>query len=422
LGAAHPPRTDWEDRTIFVERRSFARATPAMVRAINQRSVVEAIQHHGALSRSQVARVVGLSKPTVSEVFTELLAAGLLRGVGSTLGNQGPRASLYEVNNEAAWVVGIDVGRRWVRAALADLSGTIVTRQDERVRLRSRQTLLHQIGGIARAVTKDRELDWEQVTQVTVGSPGVMDPSRGRMVLAANLPGWERQGIVEAIRTEFATAVQIENDVNLAALGELWKGHGRSCDQFAYLWIGTGVGLGLVIDGRLYRGAHGLAGEIGHLPIGLDGASPGRPDPGGPGGPGWFASAAVADAIVRLASSRGMAGPLTLRSVFSLARKGDPLAREVVEVEAKLLARAVSTIAAVMDPEMVILGGGVGHNGDLLLEPIERELQAITPLSMRVVTSALGTDAVLHGAVSTAVTAAWDQLLGTAGADQPAAG
>jgi predicted NBD/HSP70 family sugar kinase len=394
-----------------------------MVRAINQRSVVEAIQHHGALSRSQVARVVGLSKPTVSEVFNELLSAGLLRGVGSTLGNQGPRASLFEVNDEATWVVGIDVGRRWVRAALADLSGKIVARQDERVRLRSRQTLLHQIGGIARAVTKDRELDWEQVTQVTVGSPGVVDPSRGRMVLAANLPGWERQGIVEAIRTEFATAVQIENDVNLAALGELWQGHGRTCDHFAYLWIGTGVGLGLVIDGRLHRGAHGLAGEIGHLPIGIDEADHGRPGAAGPGdptGPGWFASAAVSDAIVRLASSRGMAGPLTLRSVFSLARKGDPLAREVVEVEAKLLARAVSTIAAVMDPEMVILGGGVGHNGDLLLAPIERELQAITPLSMRVVTSALGTDAVLHGAVGTAVAAAWDQLLGTAGPDQPA--
>lgn len=385
-----------------------------MVRAINQRSVVAAIQHHGALSRSQVARVVGLSKPTVSEVFTELLAAGLLRGVGSTLGNQGPRASLFEVNNEAAWVVGIDVGRRWVRAALADLSGKIVTRRDERVRLRSSQSLLHQIGAIARAVSAERELAWEQVTQVTVGSPGVVDPSRGRLVLAANLPGWERQGIVEAIRTELGTDIQIENDVNLAALGELWKGHGRTCENFAYLWIGTGVGLGLIIDGRLHRGAHGLAGEIGHLPIDLGRAPAGA---AGPIGPGWFASSAVADAIVRLATTRGMAGSVTLRSVFSLARKGDPLAREVVEVEARLLARAVSTIAAVVDPEMVVLGGGVGHNGDLLLEPIERELASITPLSMRVVTSALGTDAVLHGAVGTAVSAAWDHLLGPAGRD-----
>lgn len=407
--AAAPPER--EVRTIFVERRTFARATPAMVRAINQRSVVEAIQHHGALSRSQAARVVGLSKPTVSEVFTELLAAGLLRGVGSTVGNQGPRASLYEVNNQAAWVVGIDVGRRWVRAALADLSGQIVARKDERVRLRSSQSLLHQIGGIARAVGAERELDWEQVAQVTVGSPGVVDPARERLVLAANLPGWERQGIVEAIRTEFATDVQIENDVNLAALGELWKGHGRSCDSFAYLWIGTGVGLGLIIDGELHRGAHGLAGEIGHLPIGLD------EPPAAAAGRGWFASSAVAEAIVRLASTRGVDGPLTLRSVFSLARKGDPLAREVVEVEARLLARAVSTIAAVLDPELVILGGGVGHNGDLLLEPMERELRSITPLTVRVVTSALGTDAVLHGAVGTAVSAAWDRLLGS-----PAAG
>lgn len=396
-----------------------------MVRAINQRSVVEAIQHHGALSRSQVARVVGLSKPTVSEVFTELLAAGLLRGVGSTLGNQGPRASLYEVNNEASWVVGIDVGRRWVRAALADLAGTIVARRDERVRLRSSQTLLHQIGNLAREVTKERELNWEQVSQVTVGSPGVVDPTRNRMMLAASLPGWERQGIVEAIRTELATEVHIENDVNLAALGELWSGHGRTCDHFAYLWIGTGVGLGLIIDGKLYRGAHGLAGEIGHLPIGLtEGEHALAEEAPGSGPPrrGWFARSAVADAVVRLAAARGMAGQPTLRSVFALARKGDPLAREVVEAEARLLAQAVSTIAAVMDPELVILGGGVGHNGDLLLEPIERELSRLTPLSMRVVTSALGTDAVLRGAVGTAVSAAWDRLLGApAPAEQPPA-
>ena len=363
--------------------------------------------------------MVGLSKPTVSEVFTELLAAGLLRGVGSTLGNRGPRASLFEVNNEAAWVVGIDVGRRWVRAALADLAGTIVARRDEPVRLRSSHSLLNQIGRIGRAVSEDRELAWEQVTQVTVGSPGVVDPARGRLVLAANLPGWERQGIVEAIRTEFATGVQIENDVNLAALGELWKGNGRTCDNFAYFWIGTGVGLGLIIDGRLHRGAHGLAGEIGNLPIDVAGAS-GRATRADPTEPGWFASSAVADAIVRLASARGLAGRrVTLRNVFLLARKGDPLAREIVEMEARLLARAVSAIAAVVDPELVILGGGVGHNGDLLLEPIERELQAITPLSVRVVTSALGTDAVLHGAVGTAVSAAWDQLLGAASPDAP---
>jgi predicted NBD/HSP70 family sugar kinase len=245
----------------------------------------------------------------------------------------------------------------------------------------------------------------------------VVDPSRGRLVLAANLPGWERQGIVEAIRTEFDTSVHIENDVNLAALGELWKGLGRTRDNFAYLWIGTGVGLGLVIDGRLYRGAHGLAGEIGHLPIGIGEEPVAAADEAGPAGRGWFASSAVADAIVQLASTRGMTGPLTLRSVFSLARKGDPLAREVVEVEAKLLARAVSTIAAVVDPELVILGGGVGHNGDLLVEPIERELRSITPLSMPVVTSALGTDAVLHGAVGTAISAAWDELLGSANPD-----
>lgn len=384
-----------------------------MVRAINRRSVVEAIGHHGALSRSQAARAVGLSKPTASEVITDLFAAGLLREAGSTHGTQGPKAVLYEVNNEAAFVIGIDLGRRWVRAALADLSGTIVARHDERARLRSNQTLLDQIGAIARTVMRDRELDWGQVAQVTVGSPGVVDPARGLVMLAANLPGWERQGMVESIRAQFESAVDIENDVNLAALGELWQGHGRQCDNFAYLWIGTGVGLGLVIDGRLHRGAHGLAGEIGYLPIGPD-----QDPPPGKQWPSWFASPAVAEAIEALATARGMDRLPTLRTVFSLARKGDSLARDVVDVVSGLVARAVSTVAGVVDPEMIILGGGVGHNGDLLLHPIETALRTLTPLSVTVATSALGTDAVLHGAVGTAVSAAWGRLLDTPAAEE----
>jgi predicted NBD/HSP70 family sugar kinase len=338
--------------------------------------------------------------------------------VGETRGSQGPRASLYEVNNDATWVVGIDVGRRWVRAAIANLSGEIVARIDEPARLRSEKTLLEQIRTIARTVASEHGIAWPDVSQVVVGSPGVVDPERKLLMLSASLPGWERQGMVESIRAEFeGTEVQFENDVNLAALGELSKGHGRGCSHFAYLWIGSGVGLGLVINGQLYRGARGLAGEIGSMPIGLDAApTDDRMQPG------WFDSQTVAAAIDRLAASRDE-GPLTLQRVFSLARKGDPLAREVVDLEAKLLARAIAAIVAVVDPELVVLGGGVGHNGDLLLQPIERELRTITPLSARLLNSALGADAVLHGAVGTAVSAAWDSLLAGVGGDsEPAEG
>lgn len=377
--------------------------------------MVEALQQRGPLSRSQAARVVGLSKPTVSAVFNELIDAGLLGDVGSTRGTQGPRASLYEVNNDATWVVGIDVGRRWVRAAVSNLSGELVARIDEPARLRSDRTLLEQIGAIARKAAAERDLPWSKVSQVAVGSPGVVDPERRLMMLSATLPGWERQGMVEAIRGEFeGTEVHIENDVNLAALGELWKGHGRGGDNFAYLWIGSGVGLGIVINGALYRGARGLAGEIGNMPIGSD--EPHEVTADHPW-PGWYDSPAIRAAIGRVAASRGEQS-VSLENVFSYARHGDALGREVVELEAKLLARAIAAIIGVLDPELVILGGGVGHNGDLLLQPIERELRLLTPLQTRLLNSALGTDAVLHGAIGTAVSAAWDSLLGTVGSDE----
>jgi predicted NBD/HSP70 family sugar kinase len=287
-----------------------------------------------------------------------------------------------------------------------------VARIDEPARLRSEKTLLEQIGTIARAVAAEHGVAWSDVSQVAVGSPGVVDPERRLMMLSANLPGWERQGMVESIRAEFdGTEVQIENDVNLAALGELWKGHGRGCDNFAYFWIGSGVGLGLIINGQLYRGARGLAGEIGHLPIGLD-----EPPADDRPHPGWFDSQVVAEAIEALAASRDE-GPLTLQRVFSLARKGDALARAVVDLEAKLMARAIASIVGVMDPELVILGGGVGHNGDLLLQPIERELRVLTPVSARLLNSALGADAVLHGAIGTAVAAAWGSMLASVGGE-----
>ena len=221
------------------------------------------------------------------------------------------------------------------------------------------------------------------------------------MALAPNLPGWGRTGLVEAVRAELGTNLSFENDVNLAAIGERWRGHGRDASSFVYLWVGTGVGMGLVLDGELYRGTHGAAGEIAYLPLGAadphDRAIRRR---------GSFEETASAAAIVRSAQDLGMAPPLTPKKIFAAARKGDPLAAAAVEAEGARLALGIAAIAPVVDPELVILGGGIGGNGDLLVEPIELELRSISPFFPRIVVSELGGDAVLHGAVSTALDAA----------------
>jgi predicted NBD/HSP70 family sugar kinase len=379
--------------------------TPSLLRAINERSVLELIHRRGPLSRAQVARVSGLSKPTVSLALTGLLDARLVREVGRSRGERGPSALLYELNPAAGWVVGIDVGRRWARAAIADIAGTIVARRDERAKVGSARTLITQIGSVARRLAGEAGVDWAQVTHAVLGSPGVFDPARDYVAMAPNLPGWSRHGLVDAVRAELGTNVTFENDVNMAALAEREHGHGRNVDTFVFLAVGTGVGMALVIDGRLYRGAHGAAGEIAYLPIGVG-------DPRDPSNRrrGAFEEAAAAAGIVRTARELGYANPTTAERIFAAARRGDAIARRVVQIEADRLALAIASITPVVDPELVILGGGIGRNGDLLLEPIEHELRRLLPFRPRVVVSALGEEAVLQGAIAIALEIARERV------------
>src|SRR5947208_8100986 len=172
---------------------------------MNERTVLELIRRAGPISRAQIARDTGLSKPTVSLALSSLLAAGLAREVGRSSGGKGPSAALYELDPTAGWVVGIDVGRRWVRAAIADISGGIVARRDERARARSAGTLIGQIGRVAHELAAEAGLRWKQVSHASIGSPGVFDPARGLVEMAANLPGRGRHGIVEDGRAELGT-------------------------------------------------------------------------------------------------------------------------------------------------------------------------------------------------------------------------
>jgi predicted NBD/HSP70 family sugar kinase len=378
--------------------------TPSLLRAINARTILELVQRSGPVSRAQVARDSGLSKPTVSLGLAALLEAGLVREVGRSSGGRGPSAVLYELNPEAGWVAGIDVGRRWVRAAIADITGTIVARRHERAKVSSAGALIGQIGAIAHGLAGDAGIGWDQVVHATVGSPGVFEPTRGAVTLAPNLPGWGRHGLVEALHGELGTQVGVENDVNLAAVGERWKGLGRGVRDFGFLSIGTGVGMGLVLGGELYRGSRGAAGEVGYLPIGSDPHDPHVRRRGA------FEEATNAAGVVRTARQAGMTGPLTPQKVFALARRGDPTACEVVATEARRLALGLAVVVAVVDLELVVIGGGIGGNADLLLEPVERELRALSPLRPRLAASALGEDAVLQGAVATALAAAQDWL------------
>jgi predicted NBD/HSP70 family sugar kinase len=378
--------------------------TPRLLRAINERALLDRLRLAGPMSRAQLARDTGLSKPTVSNALANLERAGLVRVVGRAAPVRGRSALLYEHDPTAAYVVGIDIGRSWVRVAAADLSGTIVARRDERNRARSATSLVRAVDALAHEVVGAAGLTWGRVAHTVVGGPGVFDPGSGRLRHAPNLPGWSRPGLVDALRDALPPSIALDNDANLAAIGERAYGRGREVDNFVYVFVGTGVGMGIVIEGSLYRGAHGAAGEVAYAPLPGDDAQRALSE----GDPharlrGILEEAASADAIVRTARALGMRGRLSAKRIFSAARTGDAVALATVEAEAERLALVVGTVAAILDPELIVLGGGVGGNLDLLRPRLEARLEQLTPLEAKIAEGELGQDATVLGAIATAL-------------------
>ena len=377
------------------------------MRELNQRAVLNRLRAGGPATRPQVAKDTGLSKPTVGQALADLEERGLVRAAGRHSAGPGRSAVLYEANPAAGHVLGVDIGRERIRLAVADLAGTMVSRLDERNRCRSATSLVRTVRELAAHTVRTAGLTRGDVVATVVGSPGVPDP-RGRVLHhAPNLPGWGRKGLLDELDAVLGPGLVVENDANLAAVGERERGTARGVDVFVCVTVGTGIGMGIVVNGQLFRGGHGAAGEVGYLPYGWPAG--GMPGPeADPPPQGMLEQAAAARSVVEIAAANGVQGVRTARDVFRLARSGDAGAWRAVEEEAARLAFVVASVAAVIDPELVVLGGGIGSNTDLLQEPLERALARTTPLAPRIVAGELGEDAVLVGAIATALGTARD--------------
>lgn len=370
------------------------------LRSNNERLLLEHLRAAGPTSRAQLARDTGLSKPTVSHALAALEEHGLVRPAGTIAAERGRTALLYEPNPTAAYVLGIDIGRARLRAAVADLSGEILARTDVPNRERTATAVADAAAQAAGQAMSVAEVPAESVLHAAVGTPGVFDPEDGRVRYAVNLPGWGRAGLFARIRERLGgIEISVHNDANLAALGEYDFGAGRHSRLFVYVLIGTGLGVGIVANGQLFTGAHGAAGEVGFLPVSFSAPS----QPADAHSRGELEEAVSADAVVRAARELGLTGRLTAKRVFDEARAGHPAAVAAVRQEGERIAHVVAAISAVIDPDVVVLGGGVGHSADLMLDPVRDVLHRSTPLHPVVAASELGDDAVLLGALTTAL-------------------
>ena len=378
------------------------------LRVNNERVLLERLRASGAASRAELSRVTGISKPTVSAALGNLEQAGLVRETGemAVTAGRGRSAVLYEVNPTAGYVVGIDIGRSRIRVALADLEGSICGRREVRNLVDGAagpESIVATATQLAREVVAEAGLDWSHVVHTVVGTPGVFDPASNEVRYAGSLPGWGRSGVVDSLRRELGTELSVHNDANLAALGEYVFGAGQGCPLLVFLMVGTGIGAGIVVDGKLFAGANGAAGEVGYLPF-AGGGPVSAQEPQDPYSVrGMLDAATGGSAVTALASAAGMTAAGSPKDVFDAARAGDRAALDVVRMEGRRLAHAVAAIAAMLDPALVILGGGVGDNADLLLDPIYESLAELTPLRPTIAPSSLGGDAVLIGAIATAL-------------------
>jgi predicted NBD/HSP70 family sugar kinase len=357
-------------------------ATPPLLRNLNERTVLEAIRAGAPISRAQISRRSGISKPTVSAALQSLLDAGLVREAAVGPDGPGYGAVYFEPVVDAALVLGLDLGARFVRGAVCDLAGTIRARQDVELTFAAVPDAIDAIGRLQASLLGPSVLDPDLVDSVVVGVPGVVEQETGVLRLAENVEGLEGREFGSELQSALGLPVTLENDINLAALGEQWQGVARGVDDFVFLSIGTGMGAGVVLRGELHRGRHGAAGEIDFALAGIEETL----DPAGP--------------QVSVLASQVTGNPADPRTVFGAARKGDRAAATVVAELARRIAAHVAPIAAVVDVELVVLGGGIGANGDLLLDPVSRLLSDWLPFPPRVEVSTLGEAAVLTGALA----------------------
>jgi predicted NBD/HSP70 family sugar kinase len=241
-------------------------------------------------------------------------------------------------------------------------------------------------------------LEDAHIDSAVIGVPGVVDAESG-FVRVTHYTSLEGRPIRDELAARLDLPVTLDNDINLAALGEHWLGIARGVDDFAFLSVGTGLGAGIVLHGEIHRGRNGAAGEVDLVSAGLDDDL----DP---------CAAAVSALAERLATGAAtvLVPPYDARAVFTAARSGDAVACKVVEEEARRIALHIAPIAAVTDVALIVIGGGIGANGDLILDPIRDRLKQWLPFPPSVEVSTLGEAAVLSGALAVGLRAAADNV------------
>ena len=374
------------------------------MREANTRELLRLVRHHAPCSRADLVRLSGLTAPTVSALIEALQNSGVVKFIGDGKPNGGRPPRLIEFNGEHAFIVGVDIGGSNVRIALADLRGKIRGRWSRELGVRrTPKVVIDLIAEGVRELCRQTGIPPKKILELASGAPGISDLKTGRVVSAPNLTGWHDVPLRDLLRENTGIPTTIDNDVNLAALGEHWCGVARNVGDFVFLALGTGLGAGIMMRGQLHHGTNWSAGELGYMMI------PGLPHyPLAVDRLGSLESAIGGKSIERAwrenAPLKNNSLHVRATEILQMGEKGDRAARDLLESSAEHLAVAITNMNLVLDVSLVVLGGGVAN--EALRKVTASYLSRNEFARPKLVLSSLGADAQLMGALRLALLAA----------------
>ncbi|KOP71950.1 ROK family transcriptional regulator [Cytobacillus solani] len=381
------------------------------LKTTNKKVVLQCIKENQPISRAEIASKLQISKPTVSLLVDELVQENwvLEKGIGMASSQGGRRPIQLCFNEKAGYVIGTDIGGTKVKTVICDLIGNIICSSSFKTNHYLQTGLLKQIHKEINCMIQTYQLDSSKMLGMGVGIPGITEPTNGVVVEAPSI-NWVRYPFITEAKRYFSFPIFVDNDVNVAALGEQWLGNGRSKDNILFIAVGTGIGSGIIIHNQLYRGSSCAAGEMGYMVTDKN-------DMRNEFKPifhryGYLESVAGGKAIgerltklIRQKQDHPMfeeasKSELTGEIAFTLAKEGDEAARLVVDDAIEHLAYGIINAASLLNPEVIILGGGVFKSSDYILPRLREIVYQYLPSSVELNTSQLGENAEVLGAVS----------------------
>jgi glucokinase len=387
--------------------------SPALMRRTNARTILRSLKKLGSCSRADLVRATGMSAPTVANVVSDLDDLGLIQWVGEGVSGGGRPPENLRFNADYGCLAGVDVTADALRILLTDLNGTLLEEQNEALpkEARSPDAVIEVLRNSLKAIMQRRNLPSKKLVAMTVGVAGITNARDGIVVSVSDSSNWRDISLRDLLKQYFACALFVENDTNLAAMGEHFRGVAQAEESFVFIGIGSGVGAGIFLNGQIVHGASWSAGEIGYLRIpNISSMQPSLYEFGALeqvlGGPGilrsWNAVSNKSGQTIKLRKAT---------KVLDLALEGNAVAQKIVLQRARLLKDVVLNLSLILNPNLFVVGGDLGAH-PALLQPTVEMLQESEVAVVSVLPSSLGNSAVVWGGIAVSMQNSEQSLLG----------